>query len=278
VRKLTLLVFLFANVINAVHATASSRDTLHLYFNINQYKLTDQHKAQITALTDSLKIPVTITVTGYCDYLGTTYYNQPLSEKRAEEIKNFLLSKAPNLSVVALGKGKISESGTKSRKGEPDNRRVDIIFNRPPKKRLIFPVSKRFAKKIDSLAARGVGASWPLDELTFVPGRHILRNEVRPLLMQLTQYLLDHPNLVFEIRGHVCCELNGDDSIDTDQGTRNLSINRAREIYYYFFQNGIEKSRMKCTGVGSSQPRVYPEYSAEAQQLNRRVEIIILKK
>ena len=264
---------------NAVHAMAASSDTLHLYFNIDQYKLTDQHKSQLKVLTDTLKAPQTITVTGHCDYLGTTYYNQPLSEKRANEIKSFLLSKAPNFSVVAAGKGKIAESGALSRRGEPDNRRVDVIFTRPkPKKLGPYPVSKRFAKKIDSLATRGIGTSWPLDELTFMPGRHILRNEVKPLLMQLTQYFLDHKNLVFEIRGHVCCEENGDDSIDIDQQTRNLSINRAREIYYYFFENGIEKSRMKCTGVGSSQPRVFPESSAYAQQLNRRVEIIILKK
>lgn len=271
------MVFLFLTMANALHALAAS-DTLHLYFDINQYKLTDKHKLQLKPLTDSLKIPLNITVTGYCDYLGTTYYNQPLSEKRADEIKSFIQSQAPNLSVIALGRGKISESGTLSRKGEPDNRRVDIIFTRPPKKRLIFPVSKRFAKKIDSLASRGVGTKWPLDELTFLPGRHILRNEVKPLLTQLTQYFLDHPGLIFEIRGHVCCEENGNDSIDIDQQTRNLSINRAREIYYYFFENGIEKKRMTVSGVGASQPRVYPETSPEAQQLNRRVEIIILKK
>lgn len=256
--------------------TASS-DTLHLYFDIDDYKLTDHHKLQLKALTDSLRETQTITVIGYCDYLGTGSYNQPLSEKRAKEVRYLLLSTGPNLSVVAQGKGQIPGAGAKSRSGEPYSRRVDVIFIKPKPRKLIR-ISAKFAKKIDSLAARGAGTSWPLDELTFLPGRHILRNEVKPLLMQLTQYLLDHPNLVFEIRGHVCCEENGNDSIDIDQHTRDLSINRAREIYYYFFENGIAKRRMTVTGVGSSQPRVYPESSAEAMQLNRRVEIIILKK
>ncbi len=276
-KGLILFAFLFTYTVNALHATTAPCDTLHLYFDIDDYKLTDHHKSQLKALTDSLRETQTITVIGYCDYLGTSSYNQPLSEKRANEVKDLILSTGPNLSVIAQGKGQIPEAGTKSRSGEPYSRRVDVIFIKS-KPRKPIRVSARFAKKIDSLAARGVGTSWPLDELTFLPGRHILRNEVKPLLMQLTQYLLDHPNIVFEIRGHVCCEENGDDSIDIDQHTRNLSINRAREIYYYFFENGIAKRRMTCTGVGSSQPRVYPESSAEAQQLNRRVEIIILKK
>jgi len=274
------VLFLFS----ALHSAGSMPDTLHLYFGIDQYQLTSQHKSEIKSLVDSLHDAQTITINGFCDYLGSKAYNQPLSEKRADEVKIFMLASASQLSIITSGKGQIPASGDKTNSGDPRNRRVDIIFSKPavvkqekaPTK--IEIASARFEKKIDSLANLEVGKSLPLEELTFEPGRHILRYEARPLLKKLLKVITDNKTLVFEIRGHVCCEENSQDGIDIDQGTRNLSVNRAREIYYYFLENGIDKSRMTYSGVGASQPKVYPEVTAGDQQLNRRVEIVVLKK
>jgi outer membrane protein OmpA-like peptidoglycan-associated protein len=263
-----------------LHAVGASVDTLHLYFGINQYKLTDKHKLQIKSAIDSSRSDQHIIVNGFCDYLGSKAYNQPLSERRANEVGNFIGGSNPHVSITVAGKGQIPEPGAKSPYGEPHNRRVDIIFITQPGKlpTRADSLSARFSKKIDSLAGLEVGKSLPLEELTFEPGRHILRPEARPLLKLLLKVITDNKNLVFEIRGHVCCEDYGNDGVDIDQGTRNLSVNRAREIYYYFLENGIDKSRMTYTGVGSSQPKVYPEVTERDRQLNRRVEIVVLKK
>lgn len=273
---------LFLCMLSAMRTTGAPIDTLHLYFGINQYKLTDQHKSQLKITIDSFRREQKIVINGFCDYLGSKAYNQPLSERRANEVRNFIRASNQHVSIDATGKGQIPEPGAKSASGEPRDRRVDVIYTKPdiPETSLTRAdsLSAKFSKKIDSLPGLKVGKSLPLEELTFEPGRHILRHEAQPLLKLLLKVINDNKNLVFEIRGHVCCEDYGNDGIDIDQGTRNLSVNRAREIYYYFLENGIDKSRMRYTGVGSSQPKVYPEATALDQQLNRRVEIVVLKK
>jgi outer membrane protein OmpA-like peptidoglycan-associated protein len=272
-------IILLICMLGTLRSIGAPIDTLRLYFGIDQYQLTDQHKTEIKAMIDSLRDGQQLSITGFCDYLGTKTYNQPLSEKRANAVKDLIQTSVHHFSVVAEGRGQIHGTGTKSPSGDPHNRRVDIVFDRPemaPSPPKSNPV--KFGKKIDSLGTLDVGKSLSLDELTFQPGRHFLRPEAIPLLKILLKHLIDNPNIVFEIRGHVCCEDNGRDGIDIDTGSRELSVNRAREIYRYFLQNGIDKNRMTYTGVGSSQQKIYPEVTSEDQQLNRRVEIVILKK
>lgn len=269
---------------SASRTLGAPTDTLHLYFGINQYKLTGQHKSQLKKAIDSFRSGNSIIINGFCDYLGSKAYNQPLSERRANQVRDFLKTSNAHISITATGKGQIPKPGFTSASGEPRDRRVDIIYTKPEIANAGKPINRadslsaKFSKKIDSLPGLEVGKSLPLEELTFEPGRHILRPEARPLLKLLLKVITNNKTLVFEIRGHVCCEDYGNDGIDIDQGTRNLSVNRAREIYYYFLENGIDKSRMTYTGVGSSQPKVYPEVTARDQQLNRRVEIVVLKK
>ena len=94
----------------------------------------------------------------------------------------------------------------------------------------------------------------------------------------LLRYLKKHNNLVFEIRGHICCVLDDGDSYDPDARSFVLSANRAKYIYDYFVVNGINPTRMTYKGLGSSEPKVWPEFSEYDRALNRRVEIVIVNK
>jgi len=94
----------------------------------------------------------------------------------------------------------------------------------------------------------------------------------------LLTYLKSHINLVFEIQGHICCVINEGDSQDYDTGQNGLSTNRAKAIYDYFSQNGINTRRMSYKGLGSSDPKVWPELSEHDRYLNRRVEILVISK
>ena len=47
-----------------------------------------------------------VVITGYTDHLGATKYNQKLSERRAQSVKNYLTNKGVSTSrLVAEGKG-----------------------------------------------------------------------------------------------------------------------------------------------------------------------------
>jgi len=71
-----------------------------------------------------------VIATGHTDSVGTEAYNQKLSERRAEAVKAYLVSKGiPSSKVTTIGKGETQPVATnKTKEGRQKNRRVDIEF------------------------------------------------------------------------------------------------------------------------------------------------------
>jgi OOP family OmpA-OmpF porin len=71
-----------------------------------------------------------VIATGHTDSIGTAAYNQRLSERRANAIKEYLVSKGiPASKITTIGKGKTQPVATnKTAEGRQKNRRVDIEF------------------------------------------------------------------------------------------------------------------------------------------------------
>ena len=71
-----------------------------------------------------------VIATGHTDSIGTEQYNQRLSERRAEAVKQYLVSKGiPASKVTTIGKGETQPVATnKTKEGRQKNRRVDIEF------------------------------------------------------------------------------------------------------------------------------------------------------
>ena len=71
-----------------------------------------------------------VIATGHTDSIGTAKYNQRLSERRANAIKEYLVSKGiPASKVTTSGKGESQPVATnKTAEGRQKNRRVDIEF------------------------------------------------------------------------------------------------------------------------------------------------------
>ncbi len=90
--------------------------------------------------------------------------------------------------------------------------------------------------------------------------------------------MLDNLQLAIEIQGHICCEENGIDGFDSDLRTRDLSVQRAKTVYNYLVENGIDEGRLSYRGFGSSQKVTRDESTLEQQMKNRRVEIKIIRK
>jgi outer membrane protein OmpA-like peptidoglycan-associated protein len=109
---------------------------LQVYFDFNSAAITPKAVPQLTNLGNALTQPELrdslITLNGHTDAKGTDSYNQQLSERRAETIKQYLVDhfqlSAQNLVTVGFGK-----QGPKNPDDlfAPENRRVEVV-NRAP--------------------------------------------------------------------------------------------------------------------------------------------------
>jgi OOP family OmpA-OmpF porin len=100
------------------------------FFDFDKATLKPEGKAKLDDLTDKVKgitLEVIIAV-GHTDSVGSDAYNQKLSEKRAQAVKDYLTSKGTDASRVYVeGKGeKQPVADNKSADGRAKNRRVEI--------------------------------------------------------------------------------------------------------------------------------------------------------
>ena len=82
---------------------------------------------QVAAQVDTLNLETLIAV-GHTDSIGSEQYNQGLSERRANSVKNYLVSKGIAADrVYTEGKGETSPiADNATREGRAQNRRVEI--------------------------------------------------------------------------------------------------------------------------------------------------------
>jgi outer membrane protein OmpA-like peptidoglycan-associated protein len=303
--KPVLLLLLF---LKAMPLFALQRDTVKIFYGINKYRLSAADQSKLKELAITLNNIDTLKVAGYADYLGNTDYNVVLSGRRAEAVKQYMLSLNNKLLILTEAKGQVPAGKATSSAGEPNNRRVDIIKIRSAAKPVLTletPNTKRavikpdsaphkipgkgivitntedtrpFKERLNDLSTLNIGSSLSVAELTFQPGRHYLNRESVYYLNALLGYLKDHNNIVFEIQGHICCVYNDGDSFDIDTRDARLSTNRAKFIYDYFLNNGISSDRMTYKGLDSTKPKVWPETSEHDRYLNRRVDILVVNK
>jgi outer membrane protein OmpA-like peptidoglycan-associated protein len=105
---------------------------LEITFDYNSADISASSMASVQALGKALSDPnlrgSTIIVAGHTDAQGGEYYNQELSERRAESIKRYLIDRfglaAADLVTVGYGKSKPKDPGAPA---DPANRRVQVI-------------------------------------------------------------------------------------------------------------------------------------------------------
>ena len=79
--------------------------------------------------------------------------------------------------------------------------------------------------------------------------------------------LKQNPELKIEVIGHT-------DDVGTEEANYTISEQRAKTVVEYLQDKGIDKSRIKYTAKGMSEPLV-PNTNEENRAKNRRVEFII---
>lgn len=260
-------------------SAAQTHDTISVYFDLDVRDRFD------TSPIDSFVLDLQGTgrarVHGYADYLGSDEYNKLLSTDRAQAVARYIgKSGKGKLKVTNItGLGELKTHAAETPDGDPKSRRVDVIIER--EQVVAAPVAPADLIEPETAQAFDIDTSGTenlvLEGLSFIPGRHYPLPESGPELERLLLTMKQYPRLRIEIQGHICCEYEEFDGMDLDTEEPFLSRNRAKFVYEYLIEGGIDAARMTYKGYGSSQPKVFPELTEEDQQANRRVEIRIIK-
>lgn len=258
---------------------ATAQDTLSIYFQLNKHQLTayNTHKIDSLLYYNAIKNNQKIMIVGYTDYLGTYGYNNKLSKRRANSVKNYLayMNIDTSMIVMCIGKGEIKRDVALP-KGYASDRRVDIILN------YTQPTStpNRSSTPVRSydIAKVPIGKTFILRNIHFIAERHFMTDASKPELGRLYQTLVDNPTLKVRIEGHVCCIVGAPDALDIDTKEFALSLNRAKYIYDHLVDQGIDSTRLEYLGLGRKRPLIPVERSEADRAMNRRVEVRIMSR
>ena len=119
------------------------------------------------------------------------------------------------------------------------------------------------------LVVAAVGKTTQLRALQFVQSKTELLPDAQPALEQLLQFMQSQPTAEIELSGHT------DNQGDFDQNLA-LSKQRVDVIKAYLVSNGIAANRITTRGYGPTRP-IASNNSEATRQLNRRVEMIVMK-
>jgi OmpA-OmpF porin, OOP family len=158
--------------------------------------------------------------------------------------------------ALDAGAGKLSDSIKAPKKGEGGNNGLDGFTNLDDLLNFKGPITGDFKTMLRT-------------DLLFDFGSAELRSEARLSLMKLGAIILTNDKAQFKLVGHT-------DTIGDEASNDKLSLARANAVKNWLVNSlRIDASHITCEGAGEREPLagVDPKGDANAQQLNRRVEI-----
>jgi len=114
------------------------------------------------------------------------------------------------------------------------------------------------------------GHSVILKNVFFAYDSYELENSSRVELSKLVNFLHENPEVELEISGHT-------DNTGSSAYNKSLSTNRAKAVYEFLINEGIEKKRLSYTGMGEKMP-VDTNETPEGRANNRRTEFKIINR
>lgn len=110
--------------------------TLHAHFSTDKAVVREDDKAEIIAVSDSMKQNPgsTATIVGHTDSTASEEYNQDLSERRAEAVKNVMVEEGVNPEAIETsGRGEVEPVGDNdTAEGRQENRRIEAVVTGLP--------------------------------------------------------------------------------------------------------------------------------------------------
>lgn len=113
------------------------------------------------------------------------------------------------------------------------------------------------------------GAQTELKNIFFETAKFTLQSKSKSELRSVAEFLKNNPGLKIEIAGHT-------DNTGSQDFNATLSVNRAKAVYDFLVQNGVDTNRMVYKGYGASEP-VASNDTEEGKAQNRRIAFKILQ-
>ncbi|MEX0812010.1 MAG: OmpA family protein [Chitinophagales bacterium] len=120
-----------------------------------------------------------------------------------------------------------------------------------------------------ALKALEAGNEVVLKNVFFEVDKYELLEASKTELTEFAGFLKENKSLVIEISGHT-------DSTGSEAHNKTLSENRAKSVYQFLIEQGIDKNRLRYKGYGSEQP-IAENNTAEGRALNRRTQFKVLE-
>jgi OOP family OmpA-OmpF porin len=230
---------------------------LDIQFEINQNTVQREADEKIDKVAIFMrKYPdTTAMIEGHTDEVGTAADNMKLSQRRADNVVNYLAGHGIALSrLKAVGFGETRPiADNKTEVGRRLNRRVDAII--------------ACATDIEGLTPRAARVTMALD-MEFDTNRAEVRPQYREELRKVAMFMIANPGVTATVEGHTSNQKVGAGA------EMALSKARAQNVVNYLAVNfGIARSRLSAEGYGGTRRFAY-NTSAEGQRENRRVNII----
>ncbi len=260
-RNFLILLLLFGA---SSHLRSQNTDSVYIfevYFELDIDTINELEKIKLDTLFEHIPIAAVenIVVYGHTDSFATQNYNRDLSRRRAQNISNYL--HLTGIDVTKLKFDFYGEENPKYANSEDTralNRRCEVHLSMNP---TLLPESSE--KLVNMEFKRGNKVRIP--NLVFVGNQAIPMGRSFEAMTDLLRAMHKFPDLVIELQGHVCCF---DD--------HRLSVERAKMVYTFLLNNGIEKERMRYRGFSNKKP-LNKEKTPEDKEMNRRVEVFVIK-
>jgi len=244
-----------------------------VYFETNKFEL---NVAQVDSLANWInqnRKSKIIAMHGFTDEVGSMGFNDTLSQKRVENMYNLL---KPYVKIRADFKLQSFGKNHDLHKEQAQNRRVDIFYlkqNELALENKILGIARQpvlpTATLTEKITNAWVGDKIEISDIYFHLDTFAMLPNSKPAIDELAQILLDNPNLVIEVQGHICCQ---------PRDHNNLSTQRAKQIKRVLLRYGVKENQVRFKGLGSTQPRfAIPEQNEAQRAANRRVEIEIIE-
>ena len=109
--------------------------------------------------------------------------------------------------------------------------------------------------------------AFALDNVLFITGYSYLTRRSKKVLDNIAE-TIKKETFSFVIQGHVCCTDGTVDAVDKKTNQRNLSVARAKYVYDFFIEKGINRTRMSYEGLAHRFPL------GGSEDKDRRVETV----
>ncbi|MDX1446299.1 OmpA family protein [Lishizhenia sp.] len=248
--------------------------TFSFYFESNRATFSSLEFKKVAQLLDTVLVQQ-IKITASCDDVGSVKSNMVLSQKRADFVKSYLVNnlmlEGHKIETQALGEIALKDSTLSFIEQRKNNRvaTLRVSYNLKQKREGLDKAEPIVEKKSVALTNVVKGDKIRLEAIQFVGGKDEFLNSAYPILNELLRELRNNPEVKIEIQGHVCCMKDGGEGVNLVTGRKTLSEDRAKAVYDYLVQRGIEEDRLSYVGLKS-------KYQTGINNLaDRRVEILI---